>query len=384
MKYFALVWAGLFRKKARTLLTLASLFIAFMLFGLLQAVNHAFESGVSISGAGRLITNGRYSIIDNLPISHVQRIRSLQSVASVTHASWFGGTYQDPANFFAKFPVEPEQYLAMYPELSLSEAQKQAFIDNRTATIVSRSLAERFNWKIGDRIPIVADIWPGKNGNTWEFELVGIYDIAKDSNYADALLFRYDYFDENRVFGQGLVGWIITRLSDPNKSAEVAAAIDQMFLNSNNETKTATEQDFLLSFAKQVGNIGLIVTGILGAVFFTILLVTGNTMSQTVRERIPELAVLKTIGFTNHGILGLILSESVLMTLIGGGLGLLTAMLVVPGAADALRSLLPGMFLTYSSVLYGMLLALFLGVFVGAIPAIKAMRLNIVDALGEK
>lgn len=384
MKYFSLVWAGLFRKKVRTLLTLASLFVAFLLFGLLQAVNHAFESGVSLSGAGRLITNGRYSIIDNLPISHVQQIRNSQGVDSVTHASWFGGTYQDPANFFAKFPVEPEQYLDMYPELSLSAEQQQAFLNNRTAAVVSRPLAERFNWAVGDRIPIVADIWPGKNGNTWEFELVGVYDIAKDSNFGDALLFRYDYFDENRVYGQGQVGWIITRVDDPASSPEVAAAIDELFLNSNNETKTATEQDFLLSFAKQVGNIGLIVTGILGAVFFTILLVTGNTMSQTVRERIPELAVLKTIGFTNNGVLGLILSESVLLALMGGGLGLLAAMVLVPGAADALRSFLPGMLLTSPALIYGLVLAVVLGIVVGAIPAIKAMRLNIVDALGGK
>lgn len=384
MKYFGLLWAGLFRKRARTILTMASLLVAFLLFGLLQAVQSAFVAGVDVSNAGRLITNGRYSIIDLLPISHAQRIAATPGVQAVTHATWFGGQYQDPANFFPKFPVEPEAYLDLYPEIMLSAAQREAFMNTRTGVVVAKGLADRFQWSIGDRIPIIADIWQGKDGNTWQFDLVGIYELPEDSNLGDSMLINYSYFDENRAGAQGQVGWFISRMSDPNQAGEVAAAIDQQFLNSNNETKSATEQEFFLSFAKQIGNIGLIVTAILGAVFFTIVLVTGNTMSQAVRERIPELAVLKTLGFSNQKVLALVLSESVLLSLIGGGLGLLLAFVLVPGVAQAMRGFLPGMAFTPGALGLGVVVAVVLGVVVGLFPALKAMRLSIVDALGGR
>lgn len=384
MKYFGLLWAGLFRKRARTILTMASLLVAFLLFGLLQAVQSAFVAGVDVSNAGRLITNGRYSIIDLLPISHAQRIAATPGVEAVTHATWFGGQYQDPANFFPKFPVEPEAYLDLYPEIMLSAAQREAFVNTRTGVVVAKGLADRFQWSIGDRIPIIADIWQGKDGNTWQFDLVGIYELPEDSNLGDSMLINYSYFDENRAGAQGQVGWFISRMSDPNQAGEVAAAIDQQFLNSNNETKSATEQEFFLSFAKQIGNIGLIVTAILGAVFFTIVLVTGNTMSQAVRERIPELAVLKTLGFSNQKVLALVLSESVLLSLIGGGLGLLLAFVLVPGVAQAMRGFLPGMAFTPGALGLGVVVAVVLGVVVGLFPALKAMRLSIVDALGGR
>lgn len=384
MKYFGLLWAGLFRRPARANLTLASLAVAFLLFGLLQAVHHAFYAGVDVSSAGRLITNGRYSIIDLLPISHMNQIRAVPGVSEVTHSSWFGGTYQDPANFFPKFPVDPTGYLDMYPEIMLPSEQREAFINTRTGVVVARALAERFNWKLGDRIPIIADIWPGKNGNTWQFDLVGLYDLPEDSSLGDVMLINYAYFDENRLGAQGQVGWFISKVSDPNQGGEIAAQIDALFLNSNNETKTATEQEFFLSFAKQIGNIGLIVSGILAAVFFTILLVTGNTMSQAVRERIPELAVLKTIGFTNGHVLALVLAESVLLSLMGGVIGLALAAFAVPSLAQGLRSFLPGMILPGSALLSGVGLALLLGVVVGIFPALRAMRLNIVDALGGR
>lgn len=384
MKYFGLLWAGLFRKRARTILTMASLLVAFLLFGLLQAVQSAFVAGVDVSNAGRLITNGRYSIIDLLPISHAQRIAATPGVEAVTHATWFGGQYQDPANFFPKFPVEPEAYLDLYPEIMLSAAQREAFVNTRTGVVVAKGLADRFKWSIGDRIPIIADIWQGKDGNTWQFDLVGIYELPEDSNLGDSMLINYSYFDENRAGAQGQVGWFISRMIDPNQAGEVAAAIDQQFLNSNNETKSATEQEFFLSFAKQIGNIGLIVTAILGAVFFTIVLVTGNTMSQAVRERIPELAVLKTLGFSNQKVLALVLSESVLLSLIGGGLGLLLAFVLVPGVAQAMRGFLPGMAFTPGALGLGVVVAVVLGVVVGLFPALKAMRLSIVDALGGR
>ncbi len=384
MKYFGLIWAGLFRKKARTFLTLASLFMAFLLFGLLQAVNSAFSGGVSAAGAERLVTNGRYSIIDMLPISHANQISSVTGVAAVTHSTWFGGTYQTASNFFPKIPVDPDEYFAMFPEIEIADEQLQAFQQTRSGVIVARALAQRFGWSLGDRIPIIADIWPPQEGNLWEFDLVGLYDLPPDSNLGDQMFINFDYFDENRRFGRGLVGWFTSRVDDPQQSAEVSAAIDQVFMNSNNETKTATENDFFLSFARQVGDIGLIVTAILGAVFFTIALVTANTMSQGVRERIPELAVLKTLGFTDRGVLGLVLSESLLMTLFGATLGLLAALLITPGVAGALRGFLPGMNLTGGAVAIGLGLAALLAIVIGLPPALRAMRLNVVDALGGR
>lgn len=384
MKYFSLIWAALFRKKIRTFLTLASLFVAFLLFGMLQAVNSAFSAGPSLAGAERLVTNGRYSIIDMLPISHANQINSVSGVDRVTHSTWFGGTYQDASNFFPKIPVDPASYFDMFPEIILAEEQLQAFQQTRSGVIVASPLAERFGWKLGDRIPIIADIWPTKEGNLWEFDLVGLYDVPADSNIGDQMFINFDYFDENRSFGRGLVGWFISSIDDPQQSAEVSAAIDKVFMNSTNETKTATEKDFFLSFARQIGDIGMIVTAILGAVFFTIALVTANTMSQGVRERIPELAVLKTLGFTDRGVLGLVLTESLLMTLFGAGLGLLAAIVITPGVAKALRSFLPGMVLDSSAIAIGLALAALLGLIIGVPPALRAMRLNVVDALGGR
>ncbi len=384
MKYFSLIWSGMFRKKTRTCLTLASLFVAFLLFGLLQAVNSAFSGGVSVAGADRLVTNGRYSIIDMLPISHANQIASVPGVSKVTHSTWFGGTYQEASNFFPKIPVDPQNYFDMFPEIILPADQLAAFQNNRSGVIVARALAERFEWELGDRIPIIADIWPTREGNLWEFDLVGLYELPPDSNLGDQMFINYDYFDENRNFGQGLVGWFTSRLDDPGQSGEVGAAIDQVFMNSNNETKTATENDFFLSFAKQIGDIGLIVTAILSAVFFTIALVTANTMSQGVRERIPELAVLKTLGFTDRGVLGLVLSEALLLTLFGAGLGLLAALVITPGIADAMRGFVPGMVLTPNALVLGLALAAALALVIGLPPAWRAMRLNVVDALGGR
>jgi putative ABC transport system permease protein len=384
VKYFGLVLAGLFRKKVRATLTIASLFVAFLLFGLLQAVNHAFTAGVSVDGADRLITQGRYSIIDVLPISHAREIAAVEGVEAVTHSTWFGGVYQDRNNFFAKFPVDPEEYFRLYDEAIVSDAAKQAFRDTRTGVLVTEDLAERFGWTVGDRIPIIGDIWPTPDGGPWQFDLVGTFAWPEDSTNGPLMLINYDYFDETRARGRGVVGWFITRLEDPAAAERVSAAIDQRFLNSENETKTATEQEFQLNFARQIGDIGLIVTGILGAVFFTIVIVTGNTMSQAVRERIPELAVLKTLGFGNGALLALVLAESLLMCLIGGGLGLGLAVFLEPGLAAGAAGFLPGLALTPQAVTTGLALALLLGLVVGFFPALRAMRLSIVDALGGR
>lgn len=385
MKYFGLLLAGVFRRKVRAALTLGSLFVAFLLFGLLQAVSTAFTAGVGVDGADRMITSGRYSIIDLLPISHMREIATVDGVSDVTHSTWFGGVYQDPSNFFAKFPVDPVGFFELYDEAIISDEAKRRFREQRSGVLVTRDLAERYEWEVGDRIPIIGDIWRTPDGGPWQFDLVGTFTWPDDSTNGPQMLINYEYFDEVRVDrGQGLVGWFISRMEDPSQAQATAAAIDRMFLNGENETKTATESDFQLSFARQIGDIGMIVTGILGAVFFTIVLITANTMGQAVRERTSELAVLKTLGFTNGGVLALVLGESLLICLLGGGAGLALALLLEPGLAEGLGGFLPGFAITAESVLAGFGLILALALVVGLPPGLRAMRLSIVDALGGR
>jgi len=384
VKFLPLIWAALMRRKARTLLTLLSIVVAFLLFGMLDAVRVAFTVHDSLEGAGRLVVSSKLSIIQPLPYADLVQIQRIPGVEQVAFANWFGGIYQERKNFFANFAVSPN-YLDLYPEFELPDDQRRAFSDTRTGAVVGESLAKRYNFKIGDKIPLQATIFPHKNGdNTWTFDLVGIYRIraAGDRNQESQMLFHYDYFDEGRTFGQGTVGWYMVKVSDPERAQEVALAVDRLFANSADETKTQTEKQFTLDFARQIGDIGLIVTAIMGAVFFTILLLTGNTMSQAVRERIPELAVLKTIGFSNQKVLWLVLGESLMLALIGGGIGLLLAM----GGASALSAAFRGGTFTVGANTWGngVLIMLALGAAVGLPPALRAMRLRIVDALNER
>ena len=383
MKYLPLLLAALLRKKTRTVLTLLSVAAAFTLFGMLDAVRVAFNAPQSVAGIDRLVVASRFSIIQPLPYGYLVRIEKVPGVKAVAYANWFGGVYQDPKNFFANIAVSLPSYLGIYPDIVLPEQQKQAFLTTRTGAVVGESLARRFGWKIGDRIPLQATIFPHRNGgNVWTFDLVGIYRAAQPElrGMEQQLLFRYDYFDEGRQSGQGTVGWYIVKVEDPAVADRVAQRIDHLFANSSDETKTQSEREFQLSFAKQIGDIGLIVTAIMGAVFFTLLLLTGNTMAQAIRERIPELAVLKTIGFTNRAVLLLVLSESVLLLSLGGLAGLLFARLGLPLISAASSGQLD-LVMPVQSWLLGLFLMLLIGFIVGLPPALRAMRLRIVDAL---
>jgi putative ABC transport system permease protein len=382
MKYLHLVWAGLFRKKLRTLLTLLSVVVAFLLFGMLQSVNEAFRAGADQARADRLVTNSRYSIIEMLPIGYLPRIESVPGVKTVAFASWFGGSYQDRPAQFAVFPVDPARYLAAVPEIVLPPDQAETWQRTRDGAIVGKSLAERYGWQIGDRVTVVADIWPKSDGsNDWNFEIVGIYTSPDSAQSEGALLFQHEYFDEARQFARGTVGWFLVQVEDPDRADEVAKAVDALFANSTNETKTQTEKAFAQGFARQFGDIGLIVTSILGAVFFTILVLTGNTMAQAVRERIPELAILKTLGFSDRAVLGLVVAEALLLIMLGGLLGLALA----AAAISAVQAVLAGIGVqgvSLSVVLMGVAIMVVLGLCVGLPPAIRAMRLRVVDALG--
>ncbi len=384
MKYFGLVWRNVWRKRIRTSLTILSVFVAFLLFSLLSALGYAFKSGEDAADAERLVVINKVSLINPLPVSYQNRIASTPGVLSVTHASWFGGYYQEPRNQFGQFPTDPYAYFSMYPELSIPREQLDAWAKNRAGAVIGREIADQYGFEVGDRIPLQATIWTkADGGRTWEFDIEGIFSTDDPRGSSAYMLFQYDYFDEARAFGQGTVGWYILRIDSDADPVQVSNAIDLQFANSPSETETSTEAAFAQSFAKQFGNIALIVTLILGAVFFTLLLVSGNTMSQSVRERISELAVLKTLGFADRAILGIVLSESVLIMLMGGVLGLGVGWLLVNGAAQAMGAFLPGIFLSPQAITVAIAIMIGAGIIAGIFPALTAMRLSIVDALAR-
>ena len=385
MKYFHLIWAALFRSKTRTLLTLLSVVAAFLLFGMLDSVRVAFNSGGQVSGANRMITMSRLSITQMLPYSLDAQIRAVPNVKQAAFAAWFGGIYRDPKNFFANFSVSPN-YLDLYPEFKLPDAQKKAWLADQRGAIVGESLAKRHGWKIGDTIPLQATIFPTKGSNNWQFTLRGIYVVEdpKQKGQENVLFFHWKYFDEANDYVKGRVGWFIVQSANADGADRMAQAIDALSANSDHETKTQTEQAFNQSFAKQFADIGLIVTAIMGAVFFTLLLLTGNTMAQAVRERIPELAVLKTIGFSNRSVLWLVLAESILLVVLGGLIGLGISALIMPAVSAASGGAIQLPSLPGSTWAMGVGLAVLIGAVVGLLPALRGMRLNIVDALAGR
>jgi putative ABC transport system permease protein len=379
MKFFPLLWSSLWRKKIRTIFTLLSIFVAFVLFGLLMTIRTAFTFGVDIAGLDRLVLIHKVSLIMPLPVSYLERLRATEGVAMATHNTWFGGVYQDPSNFFAQIVVEPEPFLKIYPEYKLPPEQVQAWLADRQGVIVGRDLANRFGWKIGDRVPIIGTIWQPKQGQVWEFNIAGIYDGDPGVDKTQ-FFFRYDYLDENRAGGQGLVGWYIVKIADASQAQQMSATFDAMFANSSAETKTTTEKGFVEGFAKQVGDIGAIMIAILVAVLFTMMLVAANTMAQSVRERTSEVGVLKTLGFSNASILAMVLGESVLIAVLGGGLGLAAAWAIVQ-QGDPTGGMLPIFMLPSRDVTTGAVLIVGLGVVAGLWPAVNAMNLKITDAL---
>jgi len=382
MKFLHLIWCNLRRKKLRTSLTLLSIIVAFILFGFLSAIQQALVGGVALAGADRLVVREKVSIINLLPVSYEARMDRIPGVDFSTFQTWFGGIYQDPKNFFMQNPVEPEKFLKMHPEIILPPDEEKAWLATRTGAIIGRRTAERFGWKIGNKIPIRSTIWSQANGNlTWTFDIVGIYDGRDKGTDTTPMFFRYDYFDEGRQFGKGQVGWYTIRIKDPSQAAEVAKRVDAEFENSPAETKTEPEGAFIQGWAAQLGNIVLIVSSILGMVFFTILLVTGNTMAQAVRERTGELGVLKAIGFTNARVVTLVLAESCLLTVLGGMVGLGLALAITPVIAQPLAGLLPMFFLPTRALLIGFGLSIALGLVTGIFPALQAMRLRVADAL---
>ena len=384
MRYLPLLWAGLFRKKTRTILTLLSVFVAFLLFGLLHAVTVAFESGADSADAKRLLTTARYSIIEPLPISYLRRIEQVPVVVGVAYADWFGAKYQNESNAFPVFAVDPRRYLDMYPEFTIANEQREAFLKTRTGAVAGKRLVERFGWQLGQKLPISSEIHPRADGSmNWEFDLVGILDADDPAvrGNTDLVLINVEYFDEARQANKGSTGWYIERIADSTQAKAVSAAIDALFMNSPDETKTQPEKEFAIGFAKQVGDIGALVMRILAAVFFTILILTGNTMAQSIRERIPELAILKTLGFSDGKVTALVLAEAVLMLLLGSGLGMLAATSLLPALNGSTGGRFPPLFVNGRTWLVALGIAVVLALAIGLLPALRVRRLKIVDAL---
>lgn len=380
MKYLPLLWANLRRKRVRTLLTFLSVVVAFLLFGLLEAVSYALTGGAELAGQDRLVTQHRVSLIQYLPKNYLDRVRTLEGVKVATSQDWFGGIYRDDRNQITATAVEPESFFEVYPEFAVSPEQMKAWHSTRTATIVGRDVAERFGWKVGDKVPLRSNIFRKRDGgDTWDLDVVGIYHVENGDN--TNMFLQYDYLNEARTYGHDEIGWIIMRIDDPNRAAAIESTVDTLFANSSTETRTTTESAFLQGFANQMGNIGRIVTIVAAAVFFTMLLVTANAMAQSVRERVRDIAVMRTLGFSNSSVVTLVLVEGLTITVLGGVVGLWLGDALAKSVGKQMQQFLPLMMTPPNSYLTGMILAVGLGVLSCAIPCLQVSRLEIVDQL---
>jgi putative ABC transport system permease protein len=376
MKFSRIILANLFRKKVRLLLTIGSFAVALFLFAFLGVVRDAF-SRTDLASADRLVIINRTSIINPIPLSYRDKILRIPGVKAVTHNNWFGGTYIDEKNFFPQFVIDPENQRKVVPELIVPDDQWNAFLKDREGAIVGARTMERFHWKIGDRIPIKTTMW-----GSWEFNIDGVYHGKRPGDDETQFWFQWDYFEERvpQTF-KGQIGWYVVKVDNPDDAPRIAKAIDAEFANSPNETKTETESTFAAGWVKQFGNIKFLIVTIGAVVFFTLLLVTGNTMAISVRERTGELAVLKAIGFSDRKVLAFVLGESLVIAVVGGLLGLGLALVAVPLLSRALTGLVPVLFLSPTILLFGFVAALFVGFISGFLPGLGAMRMRVVNAL---
>jgi putative ABC transport system permease protein len=385
MNDIALIRKNLFRKRLRAVLMIVSIFFAFAIFGVLGAFLRAFNAGQDLAQADRLVVVNKINFTQPLPMAYYTRVRGVEGVRQVTYANWFGGYYQDPKNFTVVMAVEPESYMAvMENELDILPEARRAFTAERTGALVGEALARKWGWKVGDRVPMGSNIFTQKNGSqSWDMTIVGIIGGKTPRIDTNFMLFQYAYFNETRNFDRDTIGWLVLTTTSPAMNDRVTKAIDGMFANSPYETSTDTEKAFNKAFIAQLGNIALIVGLVVGAAFVTILLVVGNTMAMSVRERTREIGVLKTLGFPRGRILRLVLGESVLLALLGGVTGMIAATLASLALRDSIANFVPGLTITPDLYAASLVLMLGLGVVTGIIPAVNAMRLKIATALGR-
>jgi putative ABC transport system permease protein len=383
MSWISLTWANLTRRKLRLVFTLLSIILAFLMFGMLDALRTSLSMSVNLTGADRLIALSKVSIIDSFPVSHYEKTRAVEGVASVVHLNWFGGVYKEGTMQIPVFPMNVEEFFNVYPEVKITPEEFAAWKADRQGIVVGKVLAERYGWKKGDRIPIKSSIFrKTNNSDTWEFNVVAIYTVENSAGWDNqSAMFHYDYFSESLQFGRNEIGWMTIKVKDPDQSEAIAKRIDALFANSSDETKTGTEKAFTKQFMEQIGSIGKILISVVFAVFFTMLLVTANTMAQSVRERTNEIGVLKTLGFSAGAILRLVIGEALFLTIVGGLIGFGLAYLAVGGLQPTMKTYFPIFEIDSSTIITALVLMVALGVITGLWPAVSAMRLKITDAL---
>lgn len=384
MNDLTLIRKNLFRKKLRAILLTFSIMIAFLIFGALGAFYNVWTAGVDLAAANRLITVNRINFTQDMPIAYYSRVQSVQGVENVSHANWFGGYYQDPRNFVQTFAVEPETWLSVYPEMVMPDDQRAAFISDRTCLLVGADLAAQFEWSLGDRIPLNSNIWQQNDGSSdWDFNICAIFDGAEETAPSNYAVFHYEYYNESLAFNRDRIGWMVVTTTGSEINDAVIREVDALFANSSAETETTTEAAFNKAFLEQVGNIAMILLSVIGAAFATILMIVGTTMIMAINERTKEIAVMKTLGFPSPRIFRMVLAESVLLSFVGGSVGLGLATLIVNGAAAALAGFLPGLSMPLDVVGIAVGLMLALGLITGVGPALAAQRLSIIDAFNK-
>ncbi len=383
MSWLSFTWANLTRRKLRLVFTLLSIILAFLMFGMLDALRTSLQHSVNLTGADRLITLSKVSIIDSFPISHYEKTRATQGVKSVVHLNWFGGVYKDGTMQIPVFPLNVEEFFNVYPEVKITPEEFAAWKADRQGIVIGKVLAERYGWKKGDRLPIKSSIFRKQNNSdTWEFNVVAIYTVEDSAGWDNqSAMFHYDYYNESLQFGRDEISWMTVKVSDPAQAEAVAKRVDELFANSSDETKTGTEKAFTKQFMEQIGNIGKILVSVVFAVFFTMLLVTANTMAQSVRERTNEIGVLKTLGFSSGSVLRLVIGEALFLTILGGLIGFGLAYLGVGALQPTMKQYFPVFEIDSTTFITSLVLMVGLGVITGLWPAVSAMRLKIVDAL---
>jgi putative ABC transport system permease protein len=383
MSWLSLTWANLTRRKLRLVFTLLSIILAFLMFGMLDALRTSLSMAVNLTGADRLIALSKVSIIDSFPVSHYEKARAVEGVAAVVHLNWFGGVYKEGTMQIPVFPMNVEEFFNVYPEVKITPEEFEAWKADRQGIVVGKVLAERYGWKKGDRIPLKSSIFrKTNNSDTWEFNVVAIYTVENSAGWDNqSAMFHYEYYNESLQFGRNEIGWMTIKVKDPDQSEAIAKRIDALFANSSDETKTGTEKAFTKQFMEQIGSIGKILISVVFAVFFTMLLVTANTMAQSVRERTNEIGVLKTLGFSAGAILRLVIGEALFLTIVGGLIGFGLAYLGVGALQPTMKTYFPIFEIDSSTIITALVLMIALGVITGLWPAVSAMRLKITDAL---
>ena len=383
MSDFRLILSGLGRKPLRTGLLIFAIFIAFLIYGVLAAFQSSLENAAGVSSSNRLVVANRINFTQPLPLAYVNRIQGIEGVADVSYSNWFGGYYQEPRNFLLTFAVEPESYTRIYSEFVMPEDQRQAFITNRDSIMVGRSVAEQYGWELGQQIPLSSNIWRRRDGTSvWPVVIRAIYDGKDTSTSTGSVFVHFEYLDEARAFANDTIGIIQIVTTDASQTDAVASRVDSQFANSRAETETLSEQAFNAAFIDQQGNIGLIILGVTGAAFVTILLIVGNAMAGAIRERTGEIAVMKTLGFTSGRIGRIVVGETLLLALLGGLLGLALASILTNqlSSIPALNQFFGGMRITTQIALSAAGFMAALGFITGAVPAFNAMRVNVITA----